>query len=667
MKEFKMELLVLNTNFEAVGIVDSFESLIWTERYNGYGDFEVCLPVNDEMLSLLQEDYYLWINESTWVMIIEDLKITTDAENVNRLIVTGRSIESILDRRIIWDQTILTGDFQTGILKLLNENVISPSISDRTIANFIFEASTDPLITDLTIDAQFTRPNLYESIQALCVANNVGFGITLSATNQFVFKLYAGADRSYDQIVNPYLVFSPNFDNILNSQYAKSKKSSRTLTVVAGEGEGIDRKTTVVGSGTSLARRELYTDARDLSMKTDGGYMSDADYLAQLVQRGTEDLSKYIVQQAFEGQADTTNMFTYGEDFFLGDVVQIDSGYGISAKSRVMELIRSQSTTGIEVYPTFTMVDVNQFASTGVLIPGNSIPPVVDTAAQILAKLLTVDGIGSGLDADLLDNKHSSDFINQGYIIYNSGNMLDLIRVNAKSGTYLINPACTNRPGTGWLYCFYNCLDSSSGVLNATENNTNRHFVNRCNGGSWSGWSETWNSNSDGIGSGLDSDLLDGKHASEFAPNVFAIGQVLHVGLSHFGVLNYSYQGTPTNGILITTNMPWSSGWGMPCIIIEGYSYGDNKSIGIQLVFYTYQDSMNAYSAHNFGGITPPIWIAKGSNGNIAIWIDQRQYYVRFAIRCINGQQNENNANFEGWTASDAICPAYGKVQFTYM
>lgn len=33
-----------------------------------------------------------------------------------------------------------------------------------------------------------------------------------------------------------------------------------------------------------------------------------------------------------------------------------------------------------------------------------------DTPAQVLAKLLTVDGAGSGLDADLLDGQHASDF-----------------------------------------------------------------------------------------------------------------------------------------------------------------------------------------------------------------------------------------------------------------
>lgn len=36
-----MELLVLNTTFESIAVVDTYESLIWTDRYNAYGDFEI--------------------------------------------------------------------------------------------------------------------------------------------------------------------------------------------------------------------------------------------------------------------------------------------------------------------------------------------------------------------------------------------------------------------------------------------------------------------------------------------------------------------------------------------------------------------------------------------------------------------------------------------------
>ena len=36
-----MDLYITNPKFELVGVIDSYTSLIWTERYNDCGDFEI--------------------------------------------------------------------------------------------------------------------------------------------------------------------------------------------------------------------------------------------------------------------------------------------------------------------------------------------------------------------------------------------------------------------------------------------------------------------------------------------------------------------------------------------------------------------------------------------------------------------------------------------------
>lgn len=359
-----MEVLVLNTNFEAIGVldigdVDIFDSLIWTERYFKCGDFEIYSSVNVNLLTLLQEDYYLWMKGSDKVMIIEGRMIDTDTELGNRFIVTGRSLETVLDRRIIWGQTILSGNLQEGIQQLLNENVINPTIVERKISNFIFESSTDPLITALTIEAQFNGDNLYDSIQMLCEANNIGFKVMLTDDNKFKFKLYSGTDRSYNQLVLPYVIFSPKFENIINSNYFESKKSLKTVALVAGEGAGIERRTTTAGDtvGSGLLRRELFTEAKDISSSIDGGTLSEQQYLAQLEQKGIESLANNVAVKSFEGKVETSKLYTYGENFFMGDIIQITNEYGMEGKARVIELVRSQSLDSIEVYPTFITVE----------------------------------------------------------------------------------------------------------------------------------------------------------------------------------------------------------------------------------------------------------------------------------------------------------------------
>lgn len=353
-----MDLMILDTNKDPLCILDIYNSFIWTDRYFSYGDFELHASVSDEVLEYLKQDYYIINANSNHVMIIEKLLINSDIENGNTITASGRSLESLLERRIIWNRTTLSGNLQNGIKKLLNENIISPSDSNRKIENFIFEESTDSAITGLTIDGQYTGDNLYEVIASICQENGIGFEITLNDSKQFVFKLYSGVDRSYGQSVNPYVVFSPNFENMVESNYMESKMALKNVTLIGGEGEGNARKYTSVGTATGLDRRELFTDARDVQAEDDeGNAISEAEYLKQLEQRGREKLAENIAVVAFEGQADVASMFAYGSDFFMGDIVQIADEYGHETKSRMVELVSSESEEGVSTYPTFASVD----------------------------------------------------------------------------------------------------------------------------------------------------------------------------------------------------------------------------------------------------------------------------------------------------------------------
>ena len=266
-----MEALVYNTNFEAVGYVDVFYSFIWSDRYLGYGDFELVVPATTKYLELIQQDYYLTIKESEHVMIVEEITIETNAETGNELKITGRSLESILERRIIWGQKSLNGNFQNAIKSLLVDAIISPKIGDRRIDNFKFKATKDKRITALTVEGQYTGDVLYDVVKALCAKENIGFKVILDANYNFVFSLYAGIDRSYEQTENDYVAFSSKFENLLSSNYIKSKKLLKNVSLVAGEGEGASRKTLAVGEASGMDRREMFTDANDISSKvTDG-------------------------------------------------------------------------------------------------------------------------------------------------------------------------------------------------------------------------------------------------------------------------------------------------------------------------------------------------------------------------------------------------------------
>ena len=88
--------------------------------------------------------------------------------------------------------------------------------------------------------------------------------------------------------------------------------------------------------------------------------LSNSEYNEQLKQRGKENLSDYADTISFEGEAETSVMFVYGVDFFIGDIVQVADDYGHETKARITELVMSENEEGRSAYPTFSIVREEQ-------------------------------------------------------------------------------------------------------------------------------------------------------------------------------------------------------------------------------------------------------------------------------------------------------------------
>lgn len=348
-----MELYVMNQSYKTIAVIDTFTSVIWTKRYFTCGDFELYLPVTNELLNILAIGNYVYRLDNDTVMIIEKIQITTDAENGNYLIVTGRSLESILARRIVWNVTTFNGNIIEVFRYLINTNIIAPTIADRKIDNFSF---TSLVSSTETIQKQVTGTNLMEVIVSLCTTYGFGWRIKL-VNGAFIFELYEGVDRSYNQNANSHVVFSPTFDNLINSNYELDSTNFSNVALVAGEGEGSARKRQTVGSASGLNRYELYVEANDLSTNTEQP-LTDAQYNSMLIERGTEKLAETVTSKKFEGEVETSNTYIYQRDWDIGDIIQIENEFGITATSRILEIIESEDSSGYSVIPTFETWEV---------------------------------------------------------------------------------------------------------------------------------------------------------------------------------------------------------------------------------------------------------------------------------------------------------------------
>lgn len=390
---------ILDSNFKIVSTIDLYESFLWNIRFSSPGDFKLTVSPYTLINADVRMGYYVSRDDNDRIMIIETQYPNTDTDKGDTITIGGRSLESILFRRIIWRQTIISGNLQNGIKKLLNENAINPENTNRKIPNLIFEESIDPNVTSITIpETQFTGDNLGETIEKLCVQHNIGWKITLNQDNQMVFKLISGKKRNVNQNQYTQITFSVENDNLFYSKHSIDTTNYKNVTLIAGEGEGLERRTATFGDDNSgLDRYEVYTDARDISSSTDDGEINPEQYNNMLIERGKQNLENYIINEIVDAEVDTneTTMFEFREEsiyankslfpeigrlekvycdlstnliwewtgysyeqyfkgyYSLGDVVNVIDRYGYASSSRVIEMTICEDSDGIKAYPIF--------------------------------------------------------------------------------------------------------------------------------------------------------------------------------------------------------------------------------------------------------------------------------------------------------------------------
>ena len=174
-------------------------------------------------------------------------------------------------------------------------------------------------------------------------------------------------------------------------------------------------------------------------------------------------------------------------------------------------------------------------------------------SSDILTSLKTVDGSGSGLDADLLDGQHASAFATaaQGTTADNalpkaggtmtgaltaSGGISGLTLAHGISGSNFdisgVNQLTINDPGEGIVFTGSTNV-SLAAIDDATDSIMNFSGASELRVNN----SKVWHAGNDGSGSGLDADLLDGKQGSYYSPTSHTHSYLPLAGGTMTGVL----------------------------------------------------------------------------------------------------------------------------------
>lgn len=355
-----MDIIVLDSNLQRIAVVDQYKSLMWCKRYYDIGALDLQIEANDETVALFKSGNYIMRSDDDTVFRIEALELNTSDEETDYLIVGAYDCKEILNQRIVWSTINHVGTFGNYITKILNQNVINPTIADRKIENFALKDLS--AFNYFNISQQTTYDNVAEKIIEVCKSYGIGWKITLE-NGVFYFDMYEGVDRTQDQSTKNPVIFSSEYENLFSAKYTVNRSDFKNVALIGGEGEGKDRKLATYGTEAGINRFEMFVDASSTSTDTEEE-LTPEEYSQMLMNRGKDEIAKNSVATSFEGEIDDTS-YAYGSDYCLGDIVTLRNKYGISSNVRIVEVIETWDDEGHTVEPVFEeYADHNTILST---------------------------------------------------------------------------------------------------------------------------------------------------------------------------------------------------------------------------------------------------------------------------------------------------------------
>lgn len=340
-----MDLTVLNRNFERIGVIDDFTSLIWHPKFYTAGVFKINLPMTDNNLALVQEKNIIHKPGSDEAGIVDNYYYSSDEEGRETIEASGYFLTGLLGRRIVPKLTTFYASYRDAMRSLVDQNAITTD-AKRVIPHL--------KLADVEADTaekkrlQVTGKNLLSYLGKLSQVAEIGFKCRYMRTHM-EFYTYTGQDRSRRQSINPRVIFAHEYDNLGGTEYTYNEIDTITAAYVGGEGEGAARTIIEVDSGaTGLDRYEVFVDSG--ATREEG--MTDAEYLRILNQEGLEVITP--AAENFAGSMVNSRTTIYKQDFDLGDVVTVfNKRWNKELSVRITEVEEVNDTSGERIVVYF--------------------------------------------------------------------------------------------------------------------------------------------------------------------------------------------------------------------------------------------------------------------------------------------------------------------------
>lgn len=372
-----MHYFAVEPYYELEKCIDTYSSLIWCERYQEAGEFELHLRADEDLMRYVQKNELLITRTDTDVaMIPERLVLTTSNEDGNYLTISGKSAEGLLHKRTVMQKDSFTAPAYPTAVYILNyliqENIggywyyhrdsqHTPNSENAFLWCNVIQKGTDGDGLTQSAELQPYGQNLGDVVEQTCKAGGMGFRLPFDPeTGRLRYEFYTGRDRSLDQSVYAPVIFSGRFNNLGDTEYIYDRSSMATAVLVGGEGDGKDRKDAVLArwkrqyAGVGLNVRSIFVDAKSISSNTAGIDADAVKYRRLLNSIAFDALHATGETINFSGQVAPNGQFLYRKDYSLGDTVSVENTYGIKGTAIVSEVTEVVDETGHKTVPTLS-------------------------------------------------------------------------------------------------------------------------------------------------------------------------------------------------------------------------------------------------------------------------------------------------------------------------
>lgn len=362
---------IRGSNREIKGVIDTAKSVIWHSVFFGVGDFEIYAQLTPEHLNLLQIGNYVTRSDNDEIGIIETLDVTFTTQDGYMIAASGRFAKCLLDRRLIYKlsgnkntPSILRGNVEIAARQLVLDNAISCSFDSRRnipVLGLGALANLPAVIVGESGSAaqkQVSHEPLREYTDNFLKEYGYSAKVILNDSNKkLLYVVCAGTDRSTENAAgNKPVIFSADYNNLNESEYAYNEQEARNAALIGGAGEGASRFYSLLTAGkTGLQLREMWVDASQIEKtytenEVEQTY-TDAEYKSMLDQAGQKELAALPALETFSGEINATfGNWIFGRDFFLGDIVTVqDNKIDKYAAVRILEATEVQDENGYSV------------------------------------------------------------------------------------------------------------------------------------------------------------------------------------------------------------------------------------------------------------------------------------------------------------------------------